>query len=610
MKKPKLLLYGIDGAQNTYMLDMVKKGKLPGFARIMKQGVYFSDMMSTFPTISPTCWNSIFTGAVPKVHGAVCQDLHYKTEHPGEIHSSYKSEYITAERFWETAGRKGIRSLVIDTLGAGHVKAPNVTHIRGGVNTKDTYVPGKNYHIRLKDGIAEYDTRRTSDNDAWIACDDITHPSPDTFVLPHTHNQKVIVEDFSWTFILDGDKLKVGVDAESAASANSLEPKQWSDVISRTFRTTDGVITKLHFRIYFKEFDPENRIFAIYVTGAHNMLNEVCPNDLAAEIAEIPEIAVLCGDTFEMFADTLAFYNQWKGKVIELAMEKEDYDIIVVYSDSLDNVNHNYAGFREGTWHSKEITQAKAEEYYETLYNVEGVMVEWLLDNVVGDDTQFAVASDHGGIGCSEGYHTRYVLADAGLLVYDEETDKKRNMSTYWEFFDKQNNHPGIDWEKTRAYPTGSCFVNVNLKGREPCGSVEPEDFDKTVAEIIRVLHRHDPDPDGAYSIAFAVPGEQAGFFGHGGAMCGDVVFGLSGSRVGGCYGGVHAHQIPSAFTRTGGDMRPICIFCGSKFKKNVILDRPADITDIAPTLCFAAGMPQPKDATGGVMFAAFEEEY
>ena len=47
----------------------------------------------------------------------------------------------------------------------------------------------------------------------------------------------------------------------------------------------------------------------------------------------------------------------------------------------------------------------------------------------------------------------------------------------------------------------------------------------------------------------------------------------------------------------------------GKGFKKDHILTRPTDITDIAPTLCYAAGYSQPEDATGGVVFAAFEKE-
>ncbi len=603
-------MYGIDGGQNSYLLEMVKKGKLPGFARMMKEGVYFSDMMSTFPTISPTCWNSVFTGAVPKVHGAVCQDLHYKTAHPGEIHSSYKSEYIDADRFWETAGKKGIRCLVIDTLGAGHVKAPNVTHIRSGVGTKPSKIPQFACNIRYADDAPAFIPGKKVNEDKWASFDAETNPSKNAFVIKHKHDGKVVTEEFTWSFIVTDAGVQIGNDMAAAKAASPISLHQWTDVMSRSIMTVEGFPVKFHFRAYVMDHDPANKIFKIVFTGAYNLMNEVYPADHAKVLTEIPEITDMIGDTPELFADSLGFYSRWKGMVIEWAMENEDFDIIVLYSDSLDTVNHTYAGFREGTWHSSTITKELAEQYYENLYNVEGNMVEWLMDHVVGEDTQFCVCSDHGGIGCPEGYLTIYALADAGLLVFDEETDKQRTYDKYFDFFNLHNNNPGIIWEKTKAYATGSCFVNVNLKGREPTGIVPEEEFEATVAEIIRALHKYDPDPEGPYSIAFAVPGEQAGFFGQGGDLCGDVIFGLAGSRVGGCYGGVHAHQMPSARVKTGGDMRPLCIFMGSKFKKDVILDRPADLTDIAPTLCFAAGMPQPKDATGGVMFAAFADEY
>jgi len=606
MKKPKLLLYGIDGGQSTYLLEMVNKGKLPGFARMMKEGVYFSDMMSTFPTISPTCWASIYTGAVPKVHSAVCSNLHYKTAHPGEIHSSYKSENITAERFWETAGKQGIRCLVIDTLGAGHVKAPNVTHIRGGVGDKPSKIPAFSCSLSYPENIPAYIAENTVDKHIGIDVE----KEKNVFILKHKHDGKVVIEDFTWTFIITDSGIQIGSNMGTAQAAIPTTVHNWTDVMSRSIMTVEGFPVKFHFRAYVLEHDKENRIYKIVFTGACNLMNEVYPSDYAKIFTEFPEITDMIGSTPKTFDDSLGFYNRWKTMVIEWAMENENYDIIVVYSDSLDVVNHTYSGFKEGTWYSPTITKEIAEQYYENLYNVEGNMVEWLMDHAVGEDTQFCVCSDHGGIGCPEGYMTIYALADAGLLVFDEETDKQRTFENYFDFQRLHNNNPGIIWEKTKAYPTGCCYVNVNLKGREPTGSVPTEQFDDTVAEIIRALHKYDPDPDGPYSIAFAVSGEQAGFFGLGGDLCGDVVFGLAGSRVGGCYGGVHAHQIPSARVKTGGDMRPFCIFMGSKFKKNVILDRPADLTDIAPTLCFAAGMPQPKDATGGVMFAAFADEY
>ena len=107
--------------------------------------------------------------------------------------------------------------------------------------------------------------------------------------------------------------------------------------------------------------------------------------------------------------------------------------------------------------------------------------------------------------------------------------------------------------------------------------------------------------------VAFAVHKDQAGFIGHGGPDCADVVYGLTGSRVGGV-SEVHEEQIPSARSKTG-DIRSLCIISGPKFKENEELNRPTDLTDIAPTLCYALDYPQPKDATGGVVFQAFKDK-
>ena len=156
----------------------------------------------------------------------------------------------------------------------------------------------------------------------------------------------------------------------------------------------------------------------------------------------------------------------------------------------------------------------------------------------------------------------------------------------------------------------GSCYVNVNLKGREPCGIVEPEDYEKVVKEIIVALHDYGATHAGTHrgEFAFAVPGDQAGFLGLGGECCGDVVFGVMGGEIGGYFGDVHAVQIPSAKNKYS-DERPVCIMSGKGFKKDHLLTRPTDLTDIAPTVLHASGYLQTEDATGGIVFQAFENK-
>lgn len=48
-----------------------------------------------------------------------------------------------------------------------------------------------------------------------------------------------------------------------------------------------------------------------------------------------------------------------------------------------------------------------------------------------------------------------------------------------------------IDWSKTVAVAQRSAHVYINLKGRDPEGIVEPEDYEKTVQDVISKLYSY-----------------------------------------------------------------------------------------------------------------------
>ena len=232
------------------------------------------------------------------------------------------------------------------------------------------------------------------------------------------------------------------------------------------------------------------------------------------------------------------------------------------------------------------------------VYKIVDDHLTWLYDNVCDENTIICICADHGAIATIDDYYPMEILKNAGLTTYIDYDFEKVN----WR-------NEGIDWSKTKAYCVGCCHINVNLKGREPCGIVEPEDYDKVVKEIIVALHEHGTTHSGTHKgeFAFVVPGDQAGFVGLGGECVGDVVYGIMGGEVGGYFGDVHAVQIPSAKNKFS-DERPVCIMSGKGLKKDFLLKRPTDLTDIAPTVLYAAGYSQTKDATGGIVFAALED--
>lgn len=616
MKKPELLVLGIDGASPAEVLSGVKKGELPGFERLIKKGVFFNDCMPVFPSISPTCWTSISTGAVPAVHKALCEVVHVKGTMPTEVITPYNSINVHAERFWEAAARIGKKSLMINVLSSGPAKSDLVMQIMGG-NTvtpdkhpADSYISGisqQYFHIE-EEKVYVSGTKTLSRQSNALEIENIKKKD-NVYIFPvinmNPQNDPAEVEAFTWTIIVESDGVKLGEDEQAAEGCPVIREKQWSDVITRKLKTNEGCQASFHFRARLEEFDENSKSCVIYVTSSINLLKEVTPRRFAEEIQEIREIPLISERAVSLYRDwdvdkyieCESMVNEWHRKVITYCMEHYDNDIIFDWSGSIDTVNHRFRGIYERVAKDSEKQYDLACEAYNKVYKLIDDHIMWLLDNVVDEHTTFAVISDHGSVGAGEKVNHWQLLEKAGLIKYIDNCSEAKKWNI--------NN---VDWTQTKAYPVGSSYVNVNLKGREPCGIVEPEDYDKVVNMIIKALHDNVMTSDDHMTgLAFAVEKEQAGFVGLGGENCGDVVYGIIGSKLGGCIGGVHANQIPSARSKTG-DIRATCIISGPNFKENEIIKRPADVTDLAPTLCYALGYPQPKDATGGVVFSAYKD--
>ena len=607
MKKPELFLLGVDGGSPAYIKYGVEHGKLPGFAKLMKKGTFFNDMMPAFPSITPTCWAAISCGAVASVTGATCDQVHVDGTHPTKYITSYNSDNIRAERFWEAAARIGKTSLIIDVPTSGPAKCDKVLQVRGGVayRTGTHGIPQQRFKSDEEPFVV--DTVKTRAGGAFeevIAKSDFKYNDGKVFAFKPAGYDTAEIEEHDWWIVRDEKGVRFGTSMEDALSRPVVLKNCWTDVITRRLKTKDGDVVPFHFRARLDEFNEETGDFSVYVSAAKNLYKEITPLSLAKEIAEIPEIctldnAAVSAKELDRHFETLEFATRHNQLVMLHCMQKYSPDIMFDYEGEIDTLNHwAWSALESKAFERYEGQHEDAIKYYERAYKILDDHLVWILENIVSDDTTIAIMSDHGAVG----YIPQTVLQPWEILVkegllYSEDG----NSNIIWT--------APIDWTKSKAYPVGSCYVNVNLKGREPTGIVEPEDYEKVKQEILEAFFKHARhEKSDNHVLAFAIDGNQAGFIGHGGANCGDVVYGIAGCEIGGFYGGIHAHQIPSARTEKG-NIRCIGMISGPKFKENTFIDRPADLTDIAPTLCFALGYPQPKDATGGVIFTAFKDE-
>ena len=622
MKYPELLILGIDGASPAYIKKSVARGELPNFAKLMKKGGFFDDCMTAFPSITPTCWTAIASGSVPSVNGALCHQVHPDGTNPTAYVTPYHSSYIRAERFWEAAARIGKRSLLLDVPCSGPAKCDGILQIKGGVTTTADACPSESYLSGVPQqfftneaaGPQTVDTVKTRAGGSWDAIksesayDDLGNKKYRFYpIYSEKKHRPEETEAHSWIIIAETEGVRIGIDEADAAQAPLLRMGEWSEVITRRLMTSDGVRVPFHFRARLDRYDSTTKTFTVFVSGAQNLYKEITPLSLAKELAEIPEICAtdyssLKRDLYntDKFFDGERQSIAWDEQVLSHCIEKYEPEIVFDYYGNINTLNHRYRSAYEKLRIDYEGEYEIACDAMKKGYELVDEHLGWLMEHLIDEKTTVVLVSDHGSVGSSgraERFHPWRILEEAGLMVL-EENDLPRD----WK-------NPYIDWSKTRAYPVGSCYINVNLKGREPCGIVKESDYEETVAEIIRALHTHGFSQDGKTPVlAFAVEKEQAGFIGHGGANCGDVVYGIVGSRIGGFIGGVHSQQIPSARSKTG-DIRALCLMSGPNFKEGETLTRPTDLTDLAPTFCYALGYPQPKDATGGVVFQALKNE-
>ena len=373
----------------------------------------------------------------------------------------------------------------------------------------------------------------------------------------------------------------------------------WTEPLNRTFATGDGHSITYRYRAKVLRARGSARELEVFFTQMGDPAAVSSPRDFATLVAAVPGVPANHGHTIllhdyeapETFLEAEEMNFAWQWELLRKTWDTYPVDITAVYTVYLDSLNHRYRNIIEG------LTEVSVDERERVvgIYNQGYIMADAFLGRIMdacGSETTYVVVSDHGSVGHRKTISPHDTLERAGLLAYSDSSDSSPRR---------------IDWGRTRAYPVGTCHVYVNLKERDPAGIVDPGDRARVVQEVIRALQVGFWDESlSASALAFALPREQAGIVGLGGELCGDVVYGVAGGDIGGYIGGVHACQIPTARSTTG-DIRSLLLIAGPRFRSGVTIQRAVNLFDVAPTINYALGYPQPAQAEGAVVFQAFK---
>lgn len=658
VKAKKVLLLGLDGADPMLVEKYIKEGKLPNFKKVISSGVTTKDysMRSVLPAITPPNWASLATGAFPNTHGITCFWNHTLGNALDQLEYGFDSGLLKAETIWEAYARQGKKSILFNYPTAWPPKTQNdiyvdgtsiYTNLRGYVDYEKVYsciegdfpikeiphvldntgtdcrVEGEVSSIKADISKSEYDGYGytpsdivTSEADGESSAD---IPNSDKVITPikaadgwknaPNKSKEVILpvnngmtRRYGLIVAEDGknyNKIKIYVSKQDDNPIGETEVNQWSHWIYDNYRI-NGKITKVAYKIRVIDLKSDGSKLTFYYSFALDLYNGkyFYPSEIGREIYDEvgPMLQLANYDRLNETADKIMLESitemyDWHVKAIDYLLDNKEWDLLYLHMHGIDMYNHFYLDYT-----FKEVSR-EYKRYQELIYKIYE-----LSDNFIGEmlkrldgDTAIFIVSDHGGVGKNP--YTEYPLIGD---MWGINTGIMGDMG--YTKLKEVNGKLQIDWEKTTAVSQRAAFIYINLKGRDPEGIVEPEDYDRLVQKIIDDLYNYRDPKTGKRIISFALNRNDMEVLGLGGENSGDIFYILE-PEFTRCHGnGLSNH------TLLGYSMKALFAAVGAGIKRGVSIDRNVGVEDIVPTISYLTGVSVPKNTEGGIIYQALEE--
>jgi predicted AlkP superfamily phosphohydrolase/phosphomutase len=155
-------------------------------------------------------------------------------------------------------------------------------------------------------------------------------------------------------------------------------------------------------------------------------------------------------------------------QVVRHVMQTTEWDYLQFVEIGLDRMHHGFWKFQDAQ-HRHHVPgnpyRQVIRDYYRCLDAEIGSLLE-LLD----DETAVLVLSDHGAQRLDGGFCVNEWLIQQGLLTLNQYPDTPTQMANL-----------DVNWERTVAWSEGGYYARVflNVKGREPRGTINPDDYER-----------------------------------------------------------------------------------------------------------------------------------
>lgn len=280
-------------------------------------------------------------------------------------------------------------------------------------------------------------------------------------------------------------------------------------------------------------------------------------------------------------------------------LRTRDWDFFTMVEMGVDRIHHGFWQFMDPR---HVLHQAGTEfqdaifEYYQYVDAHIGQLLEF-----VDDDTRVLVVSDHGAKRMDGAIAINEWLVREGYLVLRKYPEKPTRFEEL-----------EVDWSRTRAWSEGGYYARlfINVQGREPQGVVKPEEYEALRAELVERLEALGDEAGRPIGTRVVAPGDVYArleniapdllvFFG-------DLYWRSVGS-VGA--GAVHTRDNDTGPDGANHDWDGIFVMTEGRDLRRGDGEggriEGLRLTDVAPTLLDAFGMPAPAGMRGQAVRAA-----
>ena len=220
--------------------------------------------------------------------------------------------------------------------------------------------------------------------------------------------------------------------------------------------------------------------------------NYTHPSELKDEIAGLPDVHPYEFDVSDfrtpdktVIRDGLIRMTDKRFALAKHLIQTKPWDFFMMVEMGTDRVHHAFWQYMDPTHHRYEPGnpfESVIPDYYEHVDRKIGELLE-----VIPGDAHIVVVSDHGAQCMDGGIALNEWLVQQGYLVLLEQPTQPSRLESL-----------KVNWAKTTAWGSGGYYgrLFLNVRGREPLGLIEPENYESVRDKLISELEALG-DPDG-----------------------------------------------------------------------------------------------------------------